>query len=126
MIREGIALILLGAMFALLLWNISYYCEITDELIALVDEAETLVEKENFPAARSRLLTVARRWAELDGYTHVLIRHVEISEMTDAIYAALGDVVSEEAERAEVSLARLREELISTAAMEKLTAGSIF
>ena len=126
MIREGIALILLGAMFALLLWNVSYYSEITDELIALVDEAEALVEKEYFPAARSRLLTIARRWAELDGYTHVLIRHAEISEMTDAIYAALGDVVSEEAERAEVSLARLREELISTAAMEKLTAGSIF
>lgn len=126
MIREGIALILLGAMFALLLWNVSYYSEITDELIALVDEAEALVERENFPAAQSRLLIVARRWAELDGYTHVLIRHAEISEMTDAIYAALGDVVSEEAERAEVSLARLREELISTAAMEKLTAGSIF
>lgn len=126
MIREGIALILLGAVFALLLWNISFYTETTDELIAFVDEAEALVEKEDFSGAQARLLTIARRWAELDGYTHILIRHTEISEMTDTIYAALGDVVSQDALRAEVSIARLREELASTASMERLSLGSIF
>ena len=126
MIREGLSLLLLGALFALLLWNAAYYNEVTDELLARVNEAESLVEMENFSAAKACLLDLTRRWAQLDGYTHVLIRHAEISEMTDAIYAALGDVAAEEPERAKSSLARLREELSSTAAMERLSPGSIF
>lgn len=73
-----------------------------------------------------QLDTAIEHWLNLDGYTHIFIRHSEINSTTDAFYGFRSDVGSGDADAANGSYGLLKETLLSLMTMEQISLGSVF
>lgn len=118
--KEIVAIILLALLFALSLYN-SYW--LTETLDSLVAELELAESAEGEAAALSVKATLAR-WQELEGYTHVFIRHDETTAATEAFYDLLDALYSGDDTRA--GFIALKARLRGIAAVEQLSLRNIF
>ena len=124
--KEIIAVVLLLLLFAGVLVNIRINESIVSSLMHEVDLSyESLKNGDGNKAAR-QLDNAIEHWLELDGYTHIFIRHSEINSTTDAFYGFRSDVGSGDSGSAQGSYGLLKETLLSLMTMEQISLGSVF
>lgn len=122
--RELVAVSLILIIFALSLVNIRYVESRTDMLTNDVEAAEKLFINGDTDAAISLVKESLDNWLSWEPYTHIMLRHSEVDLVTDAYYELLSKLQSEE-EVPEAAYRRLKEQLRSISAMERITIGSI-
>lgn len=122
--RELVAVSLILIIFALSLVNIRYVESRTDMLTNDVEAAEKLFINGDADAAISLVKESLDNWLSWEPYTHIMLRHSEVDLVTDAYYELLSKLQSEE-EVPEAAYRKLKEQLRSISAMERITIGSI-
>lgn len=124
--KEIISALLLLLIFSGVLVNIRINERIVSSLINEVDMSYENLKKGNEDKAMQQLDTAIEHWLNLDGYTHIFIRHSEINSTTDAFYGFRSDVGSGDADAANGSYGLLKETLLSLMTMEQISLGSVF
>lgn len=124
--KEIISALLLLLMFSGVLVNIRINERIVSSLINEVDMSYENLKNGNEDKAMQQLDTAIEHWLNLDGYTHIFIRHSEINSTTDAFYGFRSDVGSGDADAANGSYGLLKETLLSFMTMEQISLGSVF
>lgn len=124
--KEIISALLLLLMFSGVLVNIRINERIVSSLINEVDMSYENLKNGNEVKAMQQLDTAIEHWLNLDGYTHIFIRHSEINSTTDAFYGFRSDVGSGDADAANGSYGLLKETLLSLMTMEQISLGSVF
>ncbi len=124
--REIAAYILLIALLAGSLYNIHAMDTLIGGLRTQVDAAYRSAKEGDFYNAKSLLEGAAEQWEELDGYTHIFIRHTEIDSATDAFFDMLSDIAEENSKSLEGSYRKLDAHLESLITIEHISIGSIF
>lgn len=124
--KEIISALLLLLIFSGVLVNIRINERIVSSLINEVDMSYENLKKGNEDKAMQQLDTAIEHWFNLDGYTHIFIRHSEINSTTDAFYGFRSDVGSGDADAANGSYGLLKETLLSLMTMEQISLGSVF
>lgn len=124
--KEIVAALLLLLIFSGVLINIRINERIVSSLINEVDMSYENLKNGNEDKAMQQLDTAIEHWLNLDGYTHIFIRHSEINSTTDAFYGFRSDVGSGDADSAEGSYGLLKETLLSLMTMEQISLGSVF
>lgn len=87
--KEIISALLLLLIFSGVLVNIRINERIVSSLINEVDMSYENLKNGNKDKAMQQLDTAIEHWLNLDGYTHIFIRHSEINSTTDAFYGFL-------------------------------------
>ena len=124
--KEIISALLLLLIFSGVLVNIRINERIVSSLINEVDMSYENLKNGNEDKAMQQLDTAIEHWLNLDGYTHIFIRHSEINSTTDAFYGFRSDVGSGDADAANGSYGLLKETLFSLMTMEQISLGSVF
>lgn len=124
--KELTALVLLIILFAGTVINIKVIERMSDALAEEVNNAYELMQAENSIDAAAALDSAVEHWLSLDRYTHIFIRHSEISSTTEAFYAFKSDICANDIGAAVGSYALLMEALSSLKTMEQISPGSIF
>ncbi len=124
--KEIISALLLLLLFSGVLVNIRINERIVSSLINEVDMSYENLKNGNEDKAMQQLDTAIEHWLNLDGYTHIFIRHSEINSTTDAFYGFRSDVGSGDADAANGSYGLLKETLLSLMTMEQISLGSVF
>lgn len=124
--KEIISAVLLLLIFSGVLVNIRINERIVTSLINEVDMSYENLKNGNEDKAMQQLDTAIEHWLNLDGYTHIFIRHSEINSTTDAFYGFRSDVGSGDADAANGSYGLLKETLLSLMTMEQISLGSVF
>lgn len=124
--KEIISALLLLLIFSGVLVNIRINERIVSSLINEVDMSYENLKNGNKDKAMQQLDTAIEHWLNLDGYTHIFIRHSEINSTTDAFYGFCSDVGSGDADAANGSYGLLKETLLSLMTMEQISLGSVF
>lgn len=124
--KEIISALLLLLIFSGVLINIRINERIVSSLINEVDMSYENLKNGNKDKAMQQLDTAIEHWLNLDGYTHIFIRHSEINSTTDAFYGFRSDVGSGDADAANGSYGLLKETLLSLMTMEQISLGSVF
>lgn len=124
--KEIISALLLLLIFSGVLVNIRINERIVSSLINEVDMSYENLKNGNEDKAMQQLDTAIEHWLNLDGYTHIFIRHSEINSTTDAFYGFRSDVGSGDADAANGSYGLLKETLLSLMTMEQISVGSVF
>ena len=124
--KEIISALLLLLIFSGVLVNIRINERIVSSLINEVDMSYENLKNGNEDKAMQQLDTAIEHWLNLDGYTHIFIRHSEINSTTDAFYGFRSDVGSGDADAANGSYGLLKETLLSLMTMEQISLGSFF
>lgn len=124
--KEIVAAVLLLLILAGVSLNIRVNERIVSSLINEVDMSYENLKNGNEDKAMQQLDTAIEHWLNLDGYTHIFIRHSEINSTTDAFYGFRSDVGSGDADAAEGSYGLLKETLLSLMTMEQISLGSVF
>mgnify|MGYP004536215187 FL=1 len=124
--KEIISALLLLLIFSGVLVNIRINERIVTSLINEVDMSYENLKNGNEDKAMQQLDTAIEHWLNLDGYTHIFIRHSEINSTTDAFYGFRSDVGSGDADAANGSYGLLKETLLSLMTMEQISLGSVF
>lgn len=124
--KEIISALLLLLIFSGVLVNIRINERIVSSLINEVDMSYENLKNGNEVKAMQQLDTAIEHWLNLDGYTHIFIRHSEINSTTDAFYGFRSDVGSGDADAANGSYGLLKETLLSLMTMEQISLGSVF
>ncbi len=124
--KEIISALLLLLIFSGVLVNIRINERIVTSLINEVDMSYENLKNGNEDKAMQLLDTAIEHWLNLDGYTHIFIRHSEINSTTDAFYGFRSDVGSGDADAANGSYGLLKETLLSLMTMEQISLGSVF
>lgn len=124
--KEIISAFLLLLIFSGVLVNIRINERIVSSLINEVDMSYENLKNGDEDKAMQQLDTAIEHWLNLDGYTHIFIRHSEINSTTDAFYGFRSDVGSGDADAANGSYGLLKETLLSLMTMEQISLGSVF
>lgn len=124
--KEIISALLLLLIFSGVLVNIRINERIVSSLINEVDMSYENLKNGNEDKAMQQLDTAIEHWLNLDGYTHIFIRHSEINSTADAFYGFRSDVGSGDADAANGSYGLLKETLLSLMTMEQISLGSVF
>ena len=124
--KEIISLTILLLVFAGTLINIKVNDHLIEELETEVKGAYSSLSSGDFSKAEEAVNAVTERWLRLDGYTHIFIRHSEISSTTEAFFNFMADVKSADADSAKGSYGLLMAQLDSLKTMEHISIGSIF
>jgi len=124
--KEIISALLLLLIFSGVLVNIRINERIVSSLINEVDMSYENLKNGNEDKAMQQLDTAIEHWLNLDGYTHIFIRHSEINSTTDAFYGFRSDVGSGDVDAANGSYGLLKETLLSLMTMEQISLGSVF
>lgn len=124
--KEIISALLLLLIFSGVLVNIRINERIVSSLINEIDMSYENLKNGNEVKAMQQLDTAIEHWLNLDGYTHIFIRHSEINSTTDAFYGFRSDVGSGDADAANGSYGLLKETLLSLMTMEQISLGSVF
>lgn len=124
--KEIISLTILLLVFAGTLINIKVNDHLIEELEIEVQSAYSALSSGDFAKAEASIDAVTEHWLRLDGYTHIFIRHSEISSTTEAFFNFMSDVKSADADSAKGSYGLLMAQLDSLKTMEHISIGSIF
>ena len=124
--KEIFAGALLLTMFIASIVNIWYLNKLTQNLIDIVETAEEEVFSGNWDKAAADVEDAARIWDKNDPYTHIVLRHFEIDDATDAIYQLLNEIYAKNEGGVRGEAKALTAQLDSLASIEEIKFGSIF
>jgi hypothetical protein len=126
MLKEIIIGCFLALMLAAALVNIHFLTRLTDNVARMIEESERSAEKHDWDTAAQKAEEAVRFWSDSDTYTHLVLRHPETEDATDALYAYLQQVYAKEdgavKGAAEAAITRMK----SISSIEQVKLGSIF
>ena len=126
MVKEIIVGCFLALMLAAALINIHFLTKLTDGVALLIEESERSAEKSDWDNAAKKAEEAVKLWSDSDTYTHLVLRHPETEDATDALYAYMQQVYAMEdgtvKGAAEAAIARMK----SISSIEQVKFGSIF
>lgn len=120
------ALVLLGILAGLSLWDLHQVQTLSDQLCALTALSVRALREGDRAAAISSADTALRLWDEAEGYTHIFIRHSEIDSTADALFELKAAVLSGDVESAQAMQEMAAYHLMSIRTMEEVSLGSVF
>ncbi len=102
----SIALILmLAALSGLHVWRLGGF---TDELAAMLTQAQAQAEQENWEEAARLTRKVKDRWMDQEGYLHVTLRHTDIDAVLITLDETLAFLEGAEKQTAEYAASNAR------------------
>lgn len=124
--RSIFALILLMGLICLAALNVHHLDALTEELYREIALSRAAWQVGDFPEAEAHLRRAVTEWEHAEGYTHVFIRHEEVSAASDAFYALWSDLGAGDAGAAEGDCEALLCRLESIRTMEHPRFSSVF
>ena len=122
--------IIVGCLLVLLLTasfvNIHFLTGLTDRVTALIEESERRAGAGDWGAAEKKAEEAIALWTGSDTYTHLVLRHPETEDATDALYDYLEQVYAREDGAAKGAAASAAVRLKSISSIEKIRFGSVF
>lgn len=125
MVREIIAVICLLLLLGLTLYSVHFMDTIVDEIIAQVEESQTLLEEGDVQRAQEELRSALDKWNSHNKYTSILLHHDIIDSAKEAFYTTLSEI-TEADEVPAAAYENLREKFHDISKMERVSLGSIF
>lgn len=120
-----LGIVILAVLLCAAVYNVHYLDKKMDRLLAYVDTAGALAERDDFDGACALLREAINYWDGMDSYTNVFIRHSDIDSAIDAFYDCLGCMQDGSGDYP-ASLEKLRARLGGIIRIEHLSLGSIF
>lgn len=124
--KEIIIACLLVLLLSLAIVNIHFMNKLTDNITFLVEEAQEYAQAEDWPNAEKKAEEAARLWTHSDTYTHIVLRHSEIEEATDALFSFLEQIYAKEPGASKGAAKAATARLNSISSIEQIKLGSIF
>lgn len=124
MIKEIIASVLLALIVAAGIINMNFAIKTTDKLIEHVNTAEKQHQDGDEKAAEATLVKSLEEWVSHDQYTHIMLRHDDVDNVTEAYYELIAGLQSDSCSPALFS--SLVERLTRLSEIEKPNMSSIF
>ena len=124
--KAVIALVLLGLLAGVSLYNIRYLDRFTSRMEAQVQRSRACWVLGDTSGAIRELSLALADWYGSESYTHVFIRHSEVNDVTDAFYDVFAALSGEDAASAGSQYDRLIAHLDSIDTMEHITVKSVF
>ncbi|MBR4703869.1 MAG: DUF4363 family protein [Oscillospiraceae bacterium] len=124
--KEVLAIILLGAIGILSVWNLRHLDRLTAPLLALTEEAFLAAQAGNKAEAAEKALLAEEAWLDAGAYTHVFLRHPEVDAATDAFCSFRGAIVGGDPGEIYGAYLSLRMRISGIREMEQLRLGCIF
>ena len=124
--KEALALLLLGTIGILSLWNLRHLDRLTAPLLKLTDEAFLETQAGNIVEAAEKARLAEEAWLGAGVYTHIFLRHPEVDGVTDAFCAFRGAIAGCDPGTVFGAYLSLRTRLSGIREMEQLRLGSIF
>lgn len=115
----SLALLVLILTFSL--WSSSSISADTRRWRQQLDQADTLAQQENWPAAAEVLSGSYRDWTARQGKLHILLRHDAINDAEAMYLRAMAFAATEEPREFRAELADLRSQLRLLAELEQLS-----
>ena len=120
------ALVLLGLLSGISVWNIRTLDTLTAEMESHIEHSRLCRREGNLPGAEQALSRALSLWYDAEGYTHVFLRHPEVNDVTDAFFDVFAALSGEDTAAADSQYDRLEAHLDSIDAMEHVTWKSVF
>ncbi|MCD8376077.1 MAG: DUF4363 family protein [Oscillospiraceae bacterium] len=79
--RLWVSCVILAVLFSLTLLNTRYLKNCTGQWIALLEEAQELVEAGDWEAAYARTRMACEQWESRDVYLHMVLQHEDVDEI---------------------------------------------
>ena len=119
--RLWIALALLAAVFAAVLWNSRTLTGFTGELTDLLSQAGAQASAEDWTGAGELTRQAQDRWTAWDGYLHIMLRHADTDEIDTGFREVLAYLACRDVEEYAAANARLMARLNRLSEAEQLT-----
>ncbi|MEF9971283.1 MAG: DUF4363 family protein, partial [Oscillospiraceae bacterium] len=120
-----IAAVLLLVIFGLLLLNIAYLDDRTELFVSQIEFAEKLENAGKRGVATKQVEGSLAQWLAWGKYSHIMLRHSEVDQVTDAYFQLIEELESENGAQS-AAYARLKEKLHSIAGVEHITFDTVF
>ncbi len=124
--KEGAALLLLGAIVLLSIWNLRAMDRLMEPLLSMTEEVFHLAEAGDLETAALLAEEAEDDWLRAGSYTHIFLRHPEIDAVTDAFCAFRGALAGEDPGEILGSYLSLRVHLSGIREMEQPRLGCVF
>ncbi len=124
--KEALAVLLLGSIALLSIWNLRHLDRLTDPLLLLAEEAYLQAEAGNDTEAAEAARQAEAAWLEAGSYTHVFLRHPEVDAVTDAFCAFRGAIAGGDGGEVFGAYLSLKTHLSAIREMEQPRLGCIF
>ena len=124
--REICATALLLLLIAASPLNLNHVENLTDELLLLLSQSESALEKQDNQLALEYWSKAFELWENSYSYTHIFIRHQEIDSTAGDFYSLKETILQGEAKSAAAAYGQLSYRLECIALMEKPSLGSVF
>lgn len=98
-------ILLLAALSGLHVWRLGSF---TDELTAMLTQAQERAEQENWEEAARLTQKVKDRWMDHEGYLHVTLRHADIDAVLISLDETLAFLEGAEKQTAEYAASNAR------------------
>ena len=123
--RLWIALALLGAVFAAVLWNGRALTGLTGELAGLLTQAGVQAGAGDWEGAGTLTRQAQETWAARDGYLHITLRHGDTDEIDTGFQETLAYLSCRDEEEYAAANARLITRLERLSEAEQLSLNNI-
>lgn len=124
--REIGAVLLLGIMIALSLWNLRRLDALTTQVEAHLARSEKALLAGDRERAEEELDAAGRVWRAGERFTHVYIRHPENDCVNDAFFSLHQGLAAGDGKELSAAYALLRYHLDAIDYMEHVSLGSVF
>ncbi len=124
--KEIAAIALLAAILGCSVINVFIVKHYTNNLNQMIDEIQTYAEKGNWEEAIGKAETAEQYWHKKSHYTHIVMRHSEINQATQAFCFFLAEVYKKNPGGVKGMGKALKEQLHGMYDMETINIGTIF
>lgn len=122
--------ILAGAIFLVVILcvflNIFFINKMMDELFELIDSSEASAMSEDWISAESSAEKAAEIWKKNEKYTHIVLRHSEVNETSEAFFNFLESIYTKDPGSVKGNTRLLKSRLQEIIDIESITVGSVF
>lgn len=126
MLKEILVGCFLVIMLAAAIVNIHFLNKLTDDITRLIEESSRSAEQGDWDSAAKKAEEAVRLWSDSDTYTHLVLRHPETEDATDALYALLQEVYAKEEGAVKGAAGAAAAHMKSISSIEQIKFGSIF
>lgn len=123
--REFVALAVILAILAASIINGHYVERKTTEFSHDLHIAQELYDSGAREEATTKVADSLKGWLEWKSYAHIMLRHTEVDNVTEAYFDLLSDMEDEKADVPAASFGKVEQLLQNISAMEQLSIGAI-
>lgn len=123
--REFVALAVILAILTASILNAHYVERKTSELSHDLHIAQELYDSGAREEASSKVADSLKGWLKWKSYAHIMLRHSEVDNVTEAYFDLLSDMEDKEADVPAAAFGKLEQLLKNVSDMEQISIGAI-